>query len=309
VTTTTSQPLTTAVGVVPTLIRAEEPVRNYDAESMSARVAEYVELFRNSEDGYLAHEPGFLTEQTLQRSVSFRPGTWLARLEAARDRASAEIQRQLEGACSYIRMGFPIQGDATITRADLVALSQRLLGTGKTDLDLISMWVATMAWGSGKTNGRGPWRLEQSLCARQLVGTLRSTHELVQRGQLAEAHAAFDVYGIGESFFTKWFWVASLSAPQERRALILDKRVRTTLWRLQPTPPIVPKTSTDYATFVAAMHDIGRVVLPADMAGDAAEKVEWLLFDRRSARSTGIYRDLADHLRGDSWPSANAAAP
>ena len=272
-------------------------MRSYDTDSRTTRIAEYIELYRDSEVAYRAHEPGFLTAQPLRRIVTIRPSTWLARLDAAHDRTPEETRHQLGWARSFMHERFPNPGDATISRSDLVELSECLVEGTSSDQELVALWVATMAWGSGKTNGRGPWRLEQSLSAPTLVETLRTTSALVLTGQLAKAHASFDIDGIGESFFTKWFWVTSLCAPQERRALILDKRVRTTLWRTQSSPPIVPRTSADYAAFVAAAHVVGRALLPGHSDGDAAEKIEWLLFDRQPARGSSAYRDLATHLR------------
>lgn len=141
-----------------------------------------------------------------------------------------------------------------------------------------------MIWGSGKTNGRGPWRTRQALDDDHLVGTLATTRERVLKGDLAGAWSGFLISGIGPAFFTKWFWACTLGPSSgDRAAVILDARVRQTLWRLQADPSdskVVPRGPKGYAAFVDAVSDVAAALRRGEFTSIDAEKVEWLLFAR-----------------------------
>jgi 8-oxoguanine DNA glycosylase-like protein len=190
-------------------------------------------------------------------------------------------------------------GHGLLARNDLHSLA-RELEAGATASRLIRLWVATMMWGSGTTNGRGPWRTRQSLEDPSLIDTLEASYHAVRGGELADAYRSFEIEGVGPSFFTKWFWVSSLTLPADKSmALILDKRVRASLWRLQPEKErVVPRGGQGYAMYVGASHGIAARLSRGAFPDLDAEKIEWLLFQRRGR--SGEQRCLHDWLASNT---------
>ena len=91
------------------------------------------------------------------------------------------------------------------------------------------LFVAAMMWGRGTKNGRLMPKFEKVSTHKNFEDTLRKTRELVMEGKPIEAYLAWldsGVKGIGEAFFTKWFFVCGLdSQRQGLQSLVLDKRV------------------------------------------------------------------------------------
>ena len=91
------------------------------------------------------------------------------------------------------------------------------------------LFVAAMMWGRGPKNGRLMPKFEKVSTHKNFEDTLRKTRELVMEGKPIEAYLAWldsGVKGIGEAFFTKWFFVCGLdSQRQGLQSLVLDKRV------------------------------------------------------------------------------------
>ncbi len=175
------------------------------------------------------------------------------------------------------------RADARIARADLLEYSRRL-----DDGDaLVRLWVATMIWGAGTSNGRGPWRTAQGLTDGRLVDVLRDTAELVRTSRITEAFHAFRVRGCGVSFFTKWFWTVSLAAPTCRRGLILDKRVVDYLTDIHRGSGVSSRAWwRDYPGYLADV-DAAVIRISARYPGIDAEKVECLLFERATGSDAG----------------------
>lgn len=181
-------------------------------------------------------------------------------------------------------------GDRHLDRNDL----ERLAGEPD-DAGRVALFVATMMWGSGTTNGRGPRYTARALTDERLIDTLRVTAEAVGRDDLRSAYASFRVSGVGESFFTKWFWAASLADHPARRPLICDLRVRATLERLGWTlTPTGRRHAVRYDAFVTFVHEVASHL----DRGASAEQVEWLLFER--SKDADCLYDLVPALRSRS---------
>jgi hypothetical protein len=89
------------------------------------------------------------------------------------------------------------------------------------------LFVKTMMWGSGTTNGRGPRYTNKALSDGKLVGTLIKARELLMKSDIP---AAFDLHrqipGVGPSFHTKLLWVIGSDIENlNPRPLILDELV------------------------------------------------------------------------------------
>ncbi|HEV8298965.1 MAG TPA: hypothetical protein VGQ20_16780 [Acidimicrobiales bacterium] len=171
------------------------------------------------------------------------------------------------------------RGTHVIRRHDLAALA----ATARDDRDrTVTLFVATMMWGSGCTNGRGPRYTDAALRDRRLVDTLQATAALVASGCLAEAHKRFEIKGIGPSFFTKWLWASALGDHHlEHQPLVLDTRVITTVNRLGWQLHRVGDHHADrYAGYVRDAHQWAALVTMSIDQCIRAEHIQWLLFER-----------------------------
>ena len=96
------------------------------------------------------------------------------------------------------------------------------------DPQLISeLFVKTMMWGSGTTNGRGPRYTNKALSGGKLVATLIKVREFLMKSDIP---AAYDLHrqipGVGPSFHTKLLWVIGSDIENlNPRPLILDELV------------------------------------------------------------------------------------
>lgn len=112
------------------------------------------------------------------------------------------------------------------SRADLKELV--LTAFRDNDPQLIKeLFVKTMMWGSGTTNGRGPRYTSKALSDGKLVATLIKAREFLMKSDIP---AAYDLHrqipGVGTSFHTKLLWViGSDIANLDPRPLILDELV------------------------------------------------------------------------------------
>ncbi len=96
--------------------------------------------------------------------------------------------------------------------------------------------LATLMWGRGKSNGRMRHHIVKAVTYQSCDSVLEETQSLASDGDLAEAHRSWSLKwrmpGLGEPFFTKWFWASTLTLPSSEQALILDGRVWNTLGSL-----------------------------------------------------------------------------
>lgn len=246
-------------------------------------------------DGYLQehayHRACVTNRGPLRRRVNVRAATWLPWVSTGTRpgrRSSYKLPDANSGPAVELLEDPRLEseevpaGDLRVDRPLLAELA-RSAQTTQEPSDLVQLFVATMMWGSGKSNGRGPRRTAQALSAGNLADTLRTTSDAVYRGNLVAAYERFVVQGVGEAFFTKWLWSASLGGPESGRPLILDVRVRRTLRRLLGQHPSwrTFRGSTGYASYVSMLHAAADILAERFKQVDA-EKIEWLLFDRSS---------------------------
>jgi hypothetical protein len=95
------------------------------------------------------------------------------------------------------------------------------------------LFVAAMMWGRGPKNGRLMPKFKKAASHQNFEETLQKTRELIIDRKPIEAYRAWiesGVEGIGEAFFTKWFFVCGLdSRVKGIKPLVLDKRVWNSL--------------------------------------------------------------------------------
>lgn len=227
------------------------------------------------------HHKVFRSPAPLTRTVEVRASSWATWLtEGGRPGSSSyagplDDRRVTLASAATRAMSRSDEGRLTVDRELLVALSQKAArGNEKA---CITLWVATMMWGSGMANGRGPWRTAQGLASSELGEHLTTSHRHLRNGDLSGAHlAASNIYGSGGSYFTRWLWAASLGLPDlEPTALILDARRRTAAEALVGK---VGEGRTGYLAYVAVLHEAATILRTEHRVRNAtAEKVEWLL--------------------------------
>ncbi len=103
---------------------------------------------------------------------------------------------------------------------------------------LLRLFVATMMWGVGTGDGRGPWRVAQGLRTEGAIDTIVATAALVREGDTPGAYRWFTrapgrLDRIAGSFFTKWLWIAAAGRDVAPEPLIFDDQVRASLLALQ----------------------------------------------------------------------------
>lgn len=200
-----------------------------------------------------------------ERTVVFRPATWRPRFEG--NSAALSVLRDLSPD--------EVANRGQVRRADIAQLSRAV---DATDPDsVIRLFVATMMWGSGTTNGRGPRYTAAALDDPRLIPSLVDTRQLVLDGEPGEAYVRFRSRGVGPAFFTKWFWASgighSLAPP-----LILDARVWASLgalgWDSRQAAGST-KWSDRYAAYLDCMERWASSSLPGI---ETAEDLEQVLF-------------------------------
>ena len=106
----------------------------------------------------------------------------------------------------------------------------KLANSGATNCIL---FVAAMMWGRGPKNGRLMPKFEKVASHHGFEETLQKTRELIIEGKPVDAYKAWiesGVQGIGEAFFTKWFFVCGLDFQAVGlQPLVLDQRVWNSL--------------------------------------------------------------------------------
>ena len=98
------------------------------------------------------------------------------------------------------------------------------------------LFVAVMMWGRGPKNGRLMPKFEMVSTAVSFEETLEQTRDLITAGKPVAAYQAWidsGIKGIGEPFFTKWFFVCGLdSKALGLQPLVLDSRVWKSLSKI-----------------------------------------------------------------------------
>ena len=120
-------------------------------------------------------------------------------------------------------------GDRRVLIADLKKLAE----SGVSNRVL---FVAAMMWGRGPKNGRLMPKFAMVSTAVSFEETLKQTREMITVGKPVEAYQAWidsGIKGIGEPFFTKWFFVCGLdSRASGLQPLVLDSRVWKSLSKI-----------------------------------------------------------------------------
>lgn len=114
-------------------------------------------------------------------------------------------------------------GDRPVSIHDLA----KLANTGATNRVL---FVATMMWGRGPKNGRLMPKFQKVSNHNDFEKTLQQTRDFILKGKPVDAYQAWvdsGIIGIGEAFFTKWFFVCGLDSRRGSglQPLVLDSRV------------------------------------------------------------------------------------
>lgn len=197
-----------------------------------------------------------------QSGVAFVPGTWKEWCSEAGWSGGPGVIDEL---AEY--------GD--LTRENLAELASRSDGTS----GLMRLFVASLVWGRGKSNGRMKPNLVRAI--REMSGdpsVLLATARFVRSSQFQAAYEACAIPGLREAFLTKWLYAAGLVLPRTAaRPLVLDARVRASLrslgWWYRSQPAV------RYADYVDSVHRWG-IMLHTPGVGVSGDQLELFLFDR-----------------------------
>ncbi len=224
------------------------------------------------------HRRSLIQDGTLSRIVGVNRETWRPWVQSG---STELMDGVLEGGTraidSLVEGGVGNFGTHHVGRAQLVDASRKVHDTA----GRVCLFVLTMMWGSGTTNGRGPRNTAKAIGDSGLDDVLRDTCDLACRYQLSKAYHRFRVSGIGPSFFTKWFWSCSLKDPLvSKRPLILDERVLDSVNQLGILfKPMGRNRADRYDRYVQMLASWAEEVSEADLRV-SQEHLEWLLFDR-----------------------------
>jgi hypothetical protein len=150
----------------------------------------------------------------LHAPVPFRRSTW--------DAALKSVAAALGGPKISVLDHIP---GATIDRNQIRSLAR----DATTEVQRTDLFVATMVWSRGTANGRMMPGLVTALSSPQLHSALHDSAIAPSSAEAYQRWTAHGVPGLGEAFFTKWLWAASLIPGSRFRGLVLDSRVWRTL--------------------------------------------------------------------------------
>ena len=140
-----------------------------------------------------------------QRPVSINPSVWTAYPEI-----KAVVPEPL----------------ASISRDDLK--NEAASAFKRNDLsELPRLFVKTMMWGSGTTNGRGPRYTASALRGSDMTQLMKKIYNELADGRIEDAYGLHkQIHGVGPSFHTKLLWVVGSAIENKGLTpLILDDRV------------------------------------------------------------------------------------
>lgn len=199
------------------------------------------------------------------REFPFNAGPWRRWLADRHPAASAVVA--------------DLAGSGSVRRADLVKFAANADGAD----GLLRLFVATMIWGTGTGDNRGPWRTAEALRnSDAAVRMLANTRDLVLDGQPGTAYRTFRLPKVGPAFFTKWFWAVALPHSPTLVPLILDARVWASLGKLGWDSRTAAGTTDWGARYEAYLSACARWAVLAGL--DGPEQVEQLLFDWAGGR-------------------------
>jgi len=155
-------------------------------------------------------------------------------------------------------------------------------------LQVLSIFVLIMAWGSGPKPGRSIRNAARALSQDEAAHAILAVSARDLRlsisppdGMVEFAHAGFALPGVRQSCFTKWFAFAGYMPERSWQPLILDSRVYATLNRTFAVTTHemagTPRRSRRYAAYVDTMHQWAQS-LTQDGCAVSADRLEWILF-------------------------------
>jgi len=151
-------------------------------------------------------------------------------------------------------------------------------GTTPDQTSIERVFVLTMMWGSGTTNGRGPRYTDLALSSGQVADVLSEARNLLADGGIP---GAYDLHkrlpGVGPAFFTKLLWVLGQTVNVSPTPLVMDSLVWKSLgqlgWNRQTAAGGSRRSGDQYLAYLSACEI---------WAGEHAspEDVEYTLFER-----------------------------
>jgi len=219
-----------------------------------------------------------------QEPVRFVPDTWRRYLT---ENQRTEVVADLEHVLASI-------SDGMIKRSHIKTMAR---DAAKDDVSALRrLFVATMIWGRGKSNGRMMPGFAKALSDTRIDSALVDSCEAFSAAEAYRMWRSAGVNGLGEAFFTKWLWAVSTRRNAQYLALVLDARV----WRTLNQP--ISDGGLGWSSLVAAdsryrhlryQAYVDACCSWADALSCDAEDVEWALFEVK-----GDLRNL--HRRGAS---------
>ena len=216
-----------------------------------------------------------------QESTRYRPSSWIKALEGI-EGSPTRLLVSPETSTETKWQRFRAKGDRDVTRTQVATVCSAM---DLDDLDsVIEAFVLVMAWGSGTKNGRSLRYTPRALvdryrAAETLSGSARELRQACEYEQVIDPYRRFNLPGVREAFFTKWFAFAGYQTGRAWQPLILDSRVRATLnqtlgvWLNQFTSE--RNDPNRYVAYLKAMHAwADELETPT-----SAERLEWILFD------------------------------
>lgn len=215
-----------------------------------------------------------------QQPVVFNPESWADRLS---DVVDAEWVRETLTDANVTSPA--TRSRQSTTRKDI----QSLLSDGHSDDEqLLRAFLLVMAWGNGT---RSRWGFQNTARAFQdkqrLIKHLRDSRAALRQmseldtAQLQSVAREWDVPGVRQSFYSKWFTFAGYVDERPWQPLILDYRVARTLSRTMGSSLFALTGekrgySAEYALYVELLHEWASQ-MPKEMSVTAS-KLEWILF-------------------------------
>ena len=142
-------------------------------------------------------------------------------------------------------------------------------------------------WGRGPKNGRLMPKFKKVASHQYFEETLQKTRELIIDGKTIDAYKTWTesgIEGIGEAFFTKWFFVCGLdSRAKGQKPLVLDQRVWNSLkaigWSSERQTGAKYRTNQAgaYGAYLEAVH-VWAIELSTSAIQISPLQVEQLLF-------------------------------
>ena len=170
---------------------------------------------------------------------------------------------------------------SSYSRADLKALVSLAFRENNPQL-IKELFVKTMMWGSGTTNGRGPRYTSKALKEGKPVEVLIKVRELLKSSQISDAYDLHrQIPGVGPSFHTKLLWVIGSDIENLiPRPLILDDVVRKGLkaigWSSRKDAELY-RLGKRYEAYLKACEVLASEVLASEKEC-TAEDIEYSLF-------------------------------